>query len=128
MATDIETEIENALAEMEQARNDAAKPLAFTAQAAEDSDERSRGQFRASLPLIDGGFERVREGLLDASALYGRLAKELALFDNPNATEIAIDQAQTARLAAERACKLKVARKLSKAASEVRPSDGIPCA
>lgn len=125
---DIETEIASALPEMAKVRNDAAKPLVFSDAAAAAQDERSREQFRGSLPLIKGGFATVRTGLLEASALFGTLAKELARFDDPSATEISAAQAQLARETAESACKLKVAKKLQKSVSLVKASDGIPCA
>ena len=128
MTDDIETVIKHALKEMEKARNDAAKPLTFTTEAAEASDERSRGQFRANLPTITGGFPVVREGLLEASALFGKLAKELTLFENPAAKEIPKERAMFAREISEHACKVRVARKLRKDPNDVKPKDGIPCA
>lgn len=128
MPIDVEAEIATALPLMEAARNKAAEPLKFSAAAAKVSDDRSKGQFRANLPVIQGGFASIKEGLLAASTLFGSLAKALAQFENPDAKEISVEQAQFAREMAERQCKLRVAKKLNKSEAQVKAADGIPCA
>jgi len=116
------------LQECNQARDNAANPLHFSADAAAESDDRSRGQFRANLPRINGGFPAVREGLLQAFALYGAVAKMLAQFDDPAAAEITVEHMRIARIVSERACKLRLAGKTNKAVESVSASDGLVCA
>jgi hypothetical protein len=128
MPIELEAQIESALKEIVIARDAAAAPLKFSSDAAALSDEMSRGQFRASLPLVSGGFtSSVREGLLAASALFGSVAKSLAQFQDIRATEINKEQMQLARAVAERACKLKLAEVKQKHPDTVDVSDGLLC-
>jgi hypothetical protein len=120
-------EIDDALAAIVAARNEAAKPLVFTDEAGAASDRRSRSQFEASLPLIDGGFETVRVGLLRASILFGEVAKAVAKFHDPNATHITLDQMNSARAFIERECRLRLAEKEGKRAEDVNVLDGLVC-
>jgi len=128
MPPPLEPEIADALAQIVIARNAAAAPLVFAADAAAESDERSVGQFRATLPGVPGGFLTVRDALLHASALFGALAKTIAQFDKPVATEITLEQMRIARTAAERACKLQLATIKNKPIESVSVSDGHICA
>ena len=127
LTTDIEKEIEAALAEIVIARDAAAAPLAFTEEAAEASDEMSRSQFRANLPLIPGGFASIRQGLLAASALFGSTAKALAQFQDIKATEITLTQMELAREFAEQACRMRLGEAKGKDPSTVDVSDGLAC-
>jgi hypothetical protein len=127
VTTDIEKEIEAALAEIVIARDAAAAPLTFTEEAAEASDETSRSQFRANLPLIPGGFASIRKGLLSASALFGSTAKALAQFQDVRATEITLSQMELAREFAEQACRLRLGEARGKDPATVDVSDGLAC-
>lgn len=120
-------EIEDAIAVIATARDEAAKPLVFTKEAAAASDQRSKSQFEASLPQIDGGFETVRAGLIRASTLFGEVAKAVARFHHPNATEIRLDEMSSARAFIERECKLRLAKKKGKAVEDVSVLDGLVC-
>ena len=122
-----ETQIQTALAEIVKARDDAAAPLTFTAEAAKASDDRSEAQFRANLPQVPGGWTTVRDGILKASVLFGEVAKAIARFHDPTATQITLDQMATARGLAEHECKLNVATKKGKHFIEVTVLDGIIC-
>jgi len=127
-STKLEPEIADALAAITKARDAAARPLTFNAKAAKESDDRSVGQFRANLPLVRGGFPSVKDGLVEASRLFGTIAKAIAKFQDPGATEISVEQMRIARAAAERACKLTLATKKRKSIESVSASDGLLCA
>ncbi|HXI29537.1 MAG TPA: hypothetical protein VNG89_13960 [Vicinamibacterales bacterium] len=127
MPDDPDPAIQAALDAIVIARDAAAAPLVFTPDAAKASDDRSIAQFRANLPLVNGGFAVVKEGMLHASALFGALAKTIAQFDDPAATVINLEQMSIARTAAERACKLTLARTLNKALESVSATDGHIC-
>ena len=127
-STELDLEIESALNEIGIARDAAAAPLTFTAAAIAASDEQSRGQFRANLPQIPGGFATVRAGLLSASALFGATAKALAQFQDVRATQITQDQMELAREFAEAACKLKLSQLHSVPVSATGVKEGLVCA
>ena len=124
----LEPEIAAALDAIVKARDAAARPLKFSKAAAEQADKRSVGQFRANLPVIPGGFASVKKGLVDASKLFGSMAKSIAKFQNPAAKEISVEQMEIARAAAERACKLTIASKKKKSLESVSAPDGLVCA
>jgi len=128
MPTELELEIESALNEIAIARDAAAAPLRFAPDAAAASDEQSRGQFVANLPLIVGGFQTVRDGLLSASALFGATAKALAQFQDVRATQITKEQMELAREFAESACRLKLAIRNNKRPDETGVNEGLVCA
>jgi hypothetical protein len=128
MPTEVtEAQIDAALAVIVKARDEAASPLVFTDQAKTASDERSKGQFRASLPDIKGGFATVQDGLVKASRLFGQLAKQIALFENPEAQQISVSQMEIARGAAEEACKLRIAGIAKKPVESVGTAEGLVC-
>src|SRR5690349_21372659 len=127
MHHDIEKEIAAALEQIVIARDAAAAPLTFATDAAAESDQRSADQFRASLPQVKGGFATVKKGLLHASSLFGVLAKTIAQFQDPAATQINLDQMHIARAAAEKACRLTLATQKGKTPTTVDVSDGLIC-
>lgn len=121
-------QIEDALREIVIARDAAAAPLRFTADAAAASDEQSRGQFQANLPSIKGGFAGdVRKGLLEASALFGAIAKAIAQFQDIRAIEINTEQMELARAVAQKACRLRLADATGKRLDELSPTEGLVC-
>src|SRR5688572_10179488 len=121
-------QIEDARRQIVIARDAAAAPLTFSAAAAAESDEQSRGQFRASLPSIRGGFSGdVRDGLLKASALFGAIAKALAQFQDVRAAEINVEQMRMARAVAQKACRVRLADMTGKRVDEVSTAEGLVC-
>ena len=127
MPTDLDSQIASALGEIVAARNAAAAPLHFTAEADKASNDRSVTQFRATLPKVTGGFATVRDGLLRASTLFGTLAKAIAQSDDPAATQINVQQMSIARAAAEKACRLTLAKQKNKSVESVGAADGLIC-
>lgn len=120
-------DIANALAECIAARQAAAAPLKFSAEAAAEANQRSESQFRANLPLIPGGFAAARTNLLRAATLFGAISKAIALFHDPAATEITRDQMASARAVMERECRFKVAAVARKAPDAVGVAEGLVC-
>ena len=120
-------EIDAALDACDAARAEAALPLRFTEEARLMLRNRSDAQFRANLPLIEGGFQRIKKGILRASTLTGSLAKAFQLFHDPTAKEIVLQHAVRARVEIEKECKIRVGAKLGKPPEAVGVSDGIPC-
>jgi hypothetical protein len=110
-------EIEQAVVELEKARNAGAKPLVFSQEATTAQNERSRGQLRATLPSIKGGWTTVKGPITRAAGLVGTVSKEIAHFQNDKATEINAEQASMAREVAEHACKLTLSASLGRAPS-----------
>jgi hypothetical protein len=122
-----EAEVAAALADLIAARNRGAQPLAFAPEAASEQNGRSAGQLRASLPGLEGGWPRVRDTVTRAAELVGLLSKTIATFENPAATTISAAQAEVARIAVERWCRLTVADRLGMRADLVGAGEGILC-
>ena len=120
-------DIKAAIAECSAARSRAAKPLVFSKEAVASLEGRSDGQLRASLPRIPGGWTSVKDEVLRACTLVGSVAKQIAQFQNPDATEISEEQAGLARSVAEKACRLRLAEKSKKAATAVGITEGLVC-
>jgi hypothetical protein len=108
-------EIEQAVAELEKARNAGAKPLVFSPDATTAQNDRSRGQLRATLPLVKGGWPTVRAAVTRTAGLVGTVSKNIAHFQDEKATEITVEQASMARELAEHACKLTLSAALGRA-------------
>jgi len=125
--SDVTDEIETAKSEIAIARDYAAAPLVFSSDAADTLSSRDEGQLRANLPRIEGGWATVRDGVLKASGLAGEVARAIALFQDPDATEITVEQGNLARSVAERACKLKLAEVLEKEPDELSVEEGFIC-
>lgn len=121
------TEFERALNDLINARNDAALPLTFAADATAEQNDRSDGQLRANLPQISGGWDAVKEAVVNIATLFGEIARTIARVQDPNATVITKEQAGLARKLAERACRLSVAGQARKSADEVGVAEGIVC-
>ena len=125
--SNVTDEVETAKSEIAIAREYAAAPLLFSSDAATELSERDDGQLRANLPRIVGGWTTVRDGVLRAAALNGEIAKTLARFEDPEATEIKLEHATIARTVTERACKLKLARDQQKDPDELGVEEGFVC-
>jgi hypothetical protein len=121
-------DIEAAVAACIKVRNAAAAPLVFSSDATSEANDRTKAQFEKNLPKIQGGFQTVEPAVLKAAGLFGALAKTIALFHDSNAKEISKDDAMTARLAMERACRFKIAKAAGKNPDEVDASEGLVCA
>lgn len=120
-------DIQSAIAECSAARSKAAKPLVFSKEAIASLEERSDAQLQASLPQISGGWEKVKDEVLRACTLVGTVAKQIAEFQNPDATEITLEQAGLARSVAEKACRLRLAEKSKKPVAAVGVNEGLVC-
>jgi hypothetical protein len=119
-------EVELAMRECIAARSAAAAPLVFAQAAFEAANNRTEAQFQANLAAV-GGWAAARTALLLASTLYGATAKAIALFHNPNATEIGTDEEQSARKLMEQECKFRIANIVNKPPEAVTVADGQVC-
>src|SRR5215475_1536651 len=88
--------IEDAVNQCIEARVIAAAPLVFNAEALKFANDRTLAQFTANLERA-GGFGKAGPAVLKAARLFGATAKAIALFHDPNAKEIDIDAAASAR-------------------------------
>ena len=120
-------EFDAVLDECDAARAEAALPLKFTEEARLQARNRSEAQFRANVPLIPGGFTKIKSGILRASTLTGALAKAFALCHDPDAVDISPKIMARARTEVEKECKIRVGAKLGKPPEAVGVSDGVPC-
>ena len=119
-------EIRAAVDECIKARTAAAAPLKFTAQALEFANKRTLSQFTANLEIA-GGFSKAGPALLKAATLFGATAKAIALFHDPNAKEIDMTAAASARKVVEEECKFGLARRTGKHPTAVNSRDGLVC-
>ena len=118
-------EIDLMLDECDAARAAAALPLVFTDAARLMARNRSEAQFRANIPLIPGGFTKIRSGILKASTLTGARAKAFAEFHDSDVIEV--EHMARARTEVEKECKIRVGRIVGKPPEAVGVSDGVPC-
>ena len=122
MADDVEVALKECIA----ARAAAAKPLVFSTEALEEANQRTESQFRANLAKV-GGWTAARDSMIRASTLYGAVAKAVAIFHNPDAKEINVENQASARRLMEQECKFRVARSAKKAPNAVTVADGLVC-
>lgn len=122
MADDIQAAVDACI----QARENAAAPLKFNAQALQMANERTLAQFTANLETA-GGWKAAGPALLRASTLFGATAKAIALFHNEHATEIGVDEMADARMLMEKECKFGLAKKKGKHHTVVTARDGLLC-
>jgi hypothetical protein len=122
MAEDIKAAVNECI----QAREKAAAPLKFNAEALRLANDRTLAQFTANLERA-GGFKAAGPALLRASILFGATAKAIALFHNERATEIGVDEMASARMLMEKECKFGLARRKGKHHTAVTAADGLLC-
>jgi hypothetical protein len=122
MADDIQAAVNECI----KAREKAAAPLKFNAEALHSANARTLGQFTANLERA-GGWKKAGPALLRASTLFGTTAKAIALFHNEHATEISVDEMAAARELMEAQCKFGIARRTGKHHTAVNASDGLLC-
>ena len=122
MAENIQAAVDQCI----KAREEAAAPLKFNAAALKFANERTLTQFTANLAAA-GGWEAAGPALLRAATLFGATAKALALFHNPRANEIGLDEADTARTLMEHECRFGLAKRTGKHATAIGVPDGLVC-
>ena len=122
MADDIHAAVNECIT----AREKAAAPLKFTAEALKSANERTVGQFTANLERA-GGWKKAGPALLRASTLFGATAKAIALFHNEHATEINVDEMGAARKLMEEQCKFGLSKRTGKPLAAVNAADGLLC-
>lgn len=122
MAENIQAAVDQCI----RAREEAAAPLKFNAAALKFSNDRTLHQFTANLAAA-GGWEAAGPAMLRAATLFGATAKAIALFHNPRATEIGLDEAGTARDVMERECRFGLAKRKGKHHTEIGVADGLIC-
>jgi hypothetical protein len=119
-------DIKAAVNECINAREKAAAPLKFSAEALKQANDRTLAQFTANLEAA-GGWKAAGPALLRASTLFGSTAKAIALFHNEHATEIGVDEMADARNLMEKQCKFGLAKRKGKHPTALRASDGLLC-
>ena len=122
MAEDIQAAVNQCI----KAREEAAAPLKFNAEALKLANDRTLGQFTANLATA-GGWKKAGPALLRASTLFGATAKAIALFHNERATEISVDEMAKARELMEKECRFGLARRTGKHPTAVTAGDGLLC-
>jgi hypothetical protein len=118
------SEIEDAVKECIAARVEAAKPLAFSAEAKKFADDRTLAQFTANLGRA-GGWKAAGPALLKAATLFGATAKAIADFHG--ADKIGLDAAASARKTVEEECRFGLAKRTGKHPTAVNSKDGLIC-
>jgi len=122
MAVDIKAAVNQCI----KARENAAAPLKFNAEALEAANARTLAQFTANLETA-GGWEAAGPALLRASTLFGATAKAIALFHNEHATEIGVDEMADARTLMEKQCRFGLAKRKGKHHTALSARDGLLC-
>ena len=120
-------EIQAAVNKCIKAREEAAAPLKFNAEALAFANNRTHDQFAANLERA-GGWKAAGPAMLRAATLFGATAKAIALFHNPQAEEIDKDETITARTLMESQCRFGLAKRKGKDPAAIDVNDGLVCA